>query len=139
MRNGAKGILKERPCAACGQPTLAKRSDAKCRACHGASSAAYRAQPRVKSIRNERYHELRRTVVEGYGGACECCGEDHYEFLAIDHRYGGGAEERRRSTAYQMMTAIVVEGFPPTYRLLCHNCNQARGYYGECPHEREAL
>lgn len=26
--------------------------------------------------------------------------------------------------------------FPPGFRVLCHNCNQARGFYGYCPHEK---
>ena len=25
-------------------------------------------------------------------------------------------------------------GFPLGYRVLCHNCNLARGFYGYCPH-----
>lgn len=25
-------------------------------------------------------------------------------------------------------------GFPSGYRVLCHNCNQAIGFYGRCPH-----
>jgi hypothetical protein len=29
------------------------------------------------------------------------------------------------------------QGFPrDDFRLLCHNCNHARGSYGHCPHER---
>jgi hypothetical protein len=27
-------------------------------------------------------------------------------------------------------------GWPEGYRVLCHNCNSARGLYGYCPHER---
>jgi len=29
-------------------------------------------------------------------------------------------------------------GYPADeFRVLCHNCNAARGYYGYCPHERD--
>lgn len=28
-------------------------------------------------------------------------------------------------------------GFPAGFRVLCLNCNFARGIYGRCPHERE--
>jgi hypothetical protein len=24
--------------------------------------------------------------------------------------------------------------FPDGFQVLCHNCNLAKGYYGECPH-----
>lgn len=27
--------------------------------------------------------------------------------------------------------------YPPGFRVLCSNCNFARGKYGHCPHERE--
>jgi hypothetical protein len=26
-------------------------------------------------------------------------------------------------------------GFPEGFRVLCHNCNSALGYYGHCPHD----
>jgi hypothetical protein len=28
------------------------------------------------------------------------------------------------------------QGYPPGYRVLCHNCNSAYGYYGHCPHQQ---
>jgi hypothetical protein len=27
-------------------------------------------------------------------------------------------------------------GYPKGFRVLCHNCNSARGLYGYCPHKR---
>jgi hypothetical protein len=27
--------------------------------------------------------------------------------------------------------------FPPGFRVLCRNCNGARGFYGYCPHESQ--
>jgi len=43
----------------------------------------------------ERKKIVRREVIEHYGGKCECCGEEHMEFLSIDHVKGGGTKERR--------------------------------------------
>jgi hypothetical protein len=37
----------------------------------------------------------------------------------------------------QMVQWLIRENFPQGFRILCHNCNQARGYYGICPHESE--
>jgi hypothetical protein len=28
------------------------------------------------------------------------------------------------------------QGYPPGFRVLCHNCNMAIGLFGVCPHER---
>lgn len=27
-------------------------------------------------------------------------------------------------------------GYPKGFRVLCHNCNMAIGFYGYCPHSR---
>ena len=78
----------------------------------------------------------RETVLTHYGGHCACCGEDTYEFLALDHMNGGG--EKHRSEVGQgsyMIAWIINNDFPEDFRVLCHNCNQAIGYYGHCPHE----
>lgn len=86
----------------------------------------------------KRWSEKRRKLIEFYGGQCECCEESHIEFLCIDHIAGGGARERKRlgTTAYyrklfqSMAKGVKLDG----YRVLCHNCNMALGFYGYCPH-----
>lgn len=78
----------------------------------------------------------RRKALEHYGPTCRCCGEHRMEFLAIDHVNGGGRFHRDRvgsNIAYWLARA----GFPEGFRTLCHNCNQAVGFYGYCPHEKE--
>jgi hypothetical protein len=76
---------------------------------------------------------------------CECCGESHIEFLTIDHINGDGAKERREMKAaglnaakggHEFYCLLEKRGFPAGYRVLCFNCNCARGFFGECPHER---
>lgn len=97
----------------------------------------YRA---AKRAYNER---LRRRVLDHYSDgspSCACCGEARYQFLALDHTDGGG-NEHRRSLGIKAGSAfcrwVVSNGFPPLFRVLCHNCNAAMGYYGSCPHEDE--
>lgn len=83
--------------------------------------------------------KTRNTVLLAYGHACACCGERRNEFLAIDHVNGGGIAHRRDVTGVgvRMYRWIIRNGYPSIFRLLCHNCNCARGYYGYCPHEKE--
>lgn len=81
--------------------------------------------------------EVRQQVLEAYGRACACCGESTESFLALDHVNGGGTQHRRGSSTYRVYKDVRDAGFPPTYRLLCHNCNYAvsRDPDGACPHE----
>lgn len=78
------------------------------------------------------------SIIKHYGGKCACCGESRREFLALDHIGGGGNKHRKSlktnggGTFYAYLHA---RGYPHGYRVLCHNCNQARGSYGYCPHE----
>lgn len=81
---------------------------------------------------------LRMLVLSTYGGKCACCGERNHEFLALDHINGGGTKERKsycNNTSSSMYRRVRDAGFPKDkYRLLCHNCNCAMGWYGKCPH-----
>jgi hypothetical protein len=85
----------------------------------------------------DRHRQLRRAVIELYGRACACCGESTVEFLAIDHVNGGGNQARKAGElAATLCRKLLEHGQPhPDYRLLCHNCNSALGYYGYCPHQ----
>lgn len=69
---------------------------------------------------------------------CACCGEKHIEFLSIDHINGGGVKHRKQLGAKWTIYAwLKKNNFPKGYRILCHNCNLSKGFYGYCPHERE--
>ena len=68
---------------------------------------------------------------------CACCGEKTYEFLSIDHIDGGGSKHRRDmkiSGGTATTEWLVRNKFPKGFQVLCHNCNMAKGFYGECPH-----
>jgi len=88
-----------------------------------------------------RGRKLREEVLHHYGGehpACACCGEDTFQFLALDHIHGNGAQERKKyGLNYAHGIGLKRRGFPPGFQILCHNCNLAKGFYGVCPHVRE--
>lgn len=91
----------------------------------------------------QRNRRRRYLVLSHYSGgepSCACCGEHRPEFLGIDPIDGGGREHRKKLGAgsingNQLYGHLVKEGFPPGYRVLCHNCNLSMGFYGYCPHE----
>ncbi len=81
---------------------------------------------------------------------CRCCGENsHLEFLSLDHIAGKkemdsepelvklGYSSNFKSTSLSVW--IVKNNFPKGFQVLCHNCNQAKGFSkdNKCPHERE--
>lgn len=94
------------------------------------------AQREHKKIMSRKWRfEIRNKIIKHYGGACLCCGENRFEFLAIDHVDGNGNKERSVITNETIWRNIIKNNYPNNYRILCHNCNQALGAYGYCPHK----
>lgn len=90
------------------------------------------------------YRKNRKEVLDAYGGKCTCCGETHYEFLAIDHINNDGKQHRLEmkgdsphdGSGDNIIRYLRRNKFPPGFQILCHNCNQAKGFYGQCPHQK---
>lgn len=104
--------------------------------------ASYASNRERELARNKaRNDALREEVLAAYGHRCACCGEGTAEFLAVDHINGRGAKHLKELnlTGRGFYRWLKRRGFPrDDFRLLCHNCNCARGFYGYCPHERRA-
>lgn len=117
------------------------------------------------SARSQKYRaaglELKLAAFDAYGGrVCVCCQETHLEFLTIDHIVPRSAAKQRRtregvrdgegvksfrersgrnSKGQDLYRWMKAEGYPEGFRVLCVNCNFARGQHGICPHEAERL
>ncbi len=88
-----------------------------------------------RRIKIQNNHKSQRQIcIEHYGRSCACCGESTYEFLSIDHIDGGGGKHRKQTNGHTQRW-LIKNNFPPGFRILCHNCNQALGHYGYCPHK----
>lgn len=135
-------------CTGCGRafkPGLMKNGRAYkcCAQCRDEARIRRAAKCALDPEGNARYQrsirrEYRREALAAYGGKCACCSEEHFEFLVIDHPNGGGRKERAENSVWGTSFArwLARQGFPPGYRVLCHNCNSAIGYYGACPHDQ---
>ena len=96
----------------------------------------------VRKYTRNRNRRLRLEILQKYGGIppkCKCCDEKIYEFLAVDHINNDGYKERKSDKSFgrggtAMYLSLKRRGFPKGYQILCHNCNLAKGFYGECPH-----
>jgi hypothetical protein len=125
-----------------------------CKECTKADrKARYEADPETHKTRMKawqkangakiaaRHRRRREELIEAYGGRCTCCGQTGYEFLTIDHVNNDGAEHRKKvgEGASAIINYLRARGYPKEgFRLLCWNCNCARGIYGYCPHEKES-
>jgi hypothetical protein len=96
-------------------------------------------RPAVLQKRTDQDRAAKQAVIAAYGGKCECCGETHWQLLTIDHINGDGHLHRRKvGKGRKIYKDLIRLGFPKdNYRLLCFNCNIARGFYGYCPHHPE--
>lgn len=88
--------------------------------------------------KDKHYHRdyqrrARLKAITHYGGKCICCGETEIKFLSIDHIDGGGGKHRKIIGTNSSMW-VIRNNFPSGFQILCHNCNMAKGIYGECPH-----
>jgi hypothetical protein len=64
------------------------------------------------------------------------------DFLALDHIAGKKQMDSEpelvklgyssKLSAGKLLKWIIKNKFPKGFQVLCHNCNQAKGYYGKC-------
>lgn len=101
------------------------------------SADFYKEHKKEILSRGQKYNKkLRASVLVAYGGKCTCCGEDHPNFLAIDHVNNDGAEHRKTvGSGGPMYRWLIKNDFPEGFQVLCHNCNVAKAFYGPCPHQ----
>ena len=122
----------------------AKWRPTRCRPCIYKAQKEWRynnPEQMAKAVaRTKRQHlRIRQEALAIYSGdppRCACCGETELTFLALDHIEGGGtAEFLRLGVAGSSFYAFLRNnGWPPGIQVLCHNCNQAKGSHGKCPH-----
>lgn len=96
-------------------------------------------QIREKQIpENKRYRRvLKTTIINKYGGKCECCKENRMEFLTIEHKKGRGRAHRKKvgvgNVFYNWLNKQRIDKV--RFGVLCANCNLSLGIYGYCPHK----
>lgn len=68
---------------------------------------------------------------------CNCCGEDFYEFLTIDHVENNGASHRKemgskKGSGHLLYRWLQINNFPVGYQILCWNCQWSKHLHGKC-------
>jgi len=127
-------------CVACHvkkpKPSFAnENSELVCSSCRSFARDAQRQT--LKRDAPDPLEVVRRRLIDGYGGACTCCGERELAFLTLEHVLGNGAAHRKRTKCTRAMYLEVIEaGFPSDFTVLCMNCNWAGRGGALCPHKR---
>jgi hypothetical protein len=113
-----------------------------CRAANAKSMVTWRTNnhDHAKTYKRNLDQAVRKEVIDHYGGACVCCGETRLPFLSLDHKHGGGSRHRKELglRGAGMCAWAKREGYPDMFQIMCHNCNQAIGFYGSCPHKEQS-
>ncbi len=89
---------------------------------------------KIRENHRDYSRRLRMAALAAYGDACACCGESEEVFLVIDHVDGGGSKHVKEMTL-SFYNWLRVNGYPPGFQTLCHNCNWAKYRLGTCPHQ----
>jgi hypothetical protein len=85
---------------------------------------------------------LKENIMDAYGGQkCVCCGDEHIEFLTLDHIFEDGQEHHKKFGSAdgggRFYSALQQAGYPDKDRLqvMCISCNAAKSICGGCPHQ----
>ncbi len=83
---------------------------------------------KIKGGVREWRRALKKEVFSHYSSGvprCLLCGEKDLRFLCLDHVNGDGADHRRKNPSMKGNPYLWARrnGFPPIFRVLCHNCN----------------
>lgn len=92
---------------------------------------------------SKRHKDMIKRFVLGYYSdgkySCNCCGENTYVFLTIDHIVNGGNTHRKIVKSYgNIYTWLRFNLFPNGYQVLCYNCNCAKQFNHGCPHQMDS-
>lgn len=95
----------------------------------------------ASNYQSSRAKQLRKELIDAYGGCCTCCGEKEDAFLTLEHINGGGKKHRKQYSSHRRLySAIKTEGYPKDkYTILCMNCNFASRCGRICPHKKREL
>lgn len=81
---------------------------------------------------------LKQGIIDNYGSKCNCCNENRFYALTIDHINNDGKQDRKRfrNSPYTFYRWLKTNNYPKDrFQLLCMNCNFSKQLYGECPHK----
>lgn len=127
MRKRAARLRASGQCSDCPEPAMPDR-----RWCEKHS--------RKWAARNQ---EIKRIVMDMYGGKCACCGlANPLDCLTLDHIDNDGCEKRRsgeHGRGSNMYRRIKRDGFDPALQCYCWGCQLSKAISGVCVHQTRGV
>lgn len=123
-------------CRDCGSRPPLREGLSQCQIC---TDRASRYAETYDIKRKENRQKLKRAAFDAYGGPiCICCGDEHMEFLNIDHINGGGNKHLKEIHAH-LYQWLKKNNYPSGFQVLCYNCNCSRAHQSDkvCVHQKE--
>lgn len=110
---------------------LRKRYDHHCKKCRYSKDCATHKKFRSR---------IKEIVLNHYSNntlKCQCCGEDDYHGLTIDHINNDGTEHRKEvGTGNGLYKWLIKNNFPGGFQVLCWNCNCIKYYFKSCEYRK---
>jgi hypothetical protein len=117
---------------------LTRKKKQQCRNCGKSTDGLSRCTECRQTVKRH-MEKLKDEVFNQYGGyKCVCCGDEHKEFLTIDHIEGGGCKHRQEIGQSSTYRWLKQQEFPAGYQVLCWNCNIAKWRYSRRATQEEA-
>ncbi len=125
--------LNEKTCTKCRSVVLSTTNSCLCEPCRLKKNVINR------SISKTARAKMKASILEKYGGVCQCCGERNPIFLSIDHINGKGRQHRQSvglKSSAALYSWLKRNNFPKGFQVLCYNCNMGKYLNGGiCPHK----
>lgn len=87
------------------------------------------------------HSELKYLVFSHYSKnkiQCECCGENEFEFMTVDHIDGIHKTKHPKLRSVFLYRWLEKNNFPEGYQILCYGCNLLKSNNSICPHQKIA-
>jgi hypothetical protein len=138
-------LLDEKYCINCKQIKPVSEFGSCCTHFDGLSTFCLECS-RIQKLND--YYARKKACLIYYSGnppKCQCCGENIYGFLSIDHMNNDGGKHRREmiseGTDSSIYSWLVSHDFPEGFQVLCFNCNLGREHTEDkiCPHKKKVI
>jgi len=96
----------------------------------------------INAYSRNRNHQRKLDVFKHYSPnlMCQCCGDNHLQFLTVDHIDGRKPHNHDYGfVGTKLYNWIIKNNYPEGFQILCMNCNFAKGVWGVCPHTKGVI
>lgn len=123
-----------RLCKECGVPLTSDNcTDSRIKLRHYSCKECLKKSPqrqKHKERERRRRQEWNKHAFDVLGHVCAKCGCTDLRLLTIDHIYGGGNQERRRTKKQpnRLIWLLEPDEAKKIYQILCYNCQRIKAY-----------